>query len=165
MQLTTSLAWTRNRHLIQTGFQLPDWSRRGFYDRSNFGGTFYFASLDAYSAGTPYSFVQQRGDGDLAFLEKQVGAYVKDDWQVRPGMTASFGLRYDWQNYFHDTNNFAPRASFAYAPGNGKTNVIRAGAGVFNDRSGPVAIADLLHYRAGGLVRYVISDPAYPDPF
>ncbi|OLB63121.1 MAG: hypothetical protein AUI11_02705 [Acidobacteria bacterium 13_2_20CM_2_66_4] len=115
MQLTTSLAWTRNRHLIQTGFQLPDWSRRGFYDRSNFGGTFYFASLDAYSAGTPYSFVQQRGDGDLAF--------------------------------------------------HGKTNVIRAGAGVFNDRSGPVAIADLLHYRAGGLVRYVISDPAYPDPF
>jgi outer membrane receptor protein involved in Fe transport len=164
-QLTESLAWTHGRHLIQTGLQLPDWSRRGFYDRTNFGGTFYFSSLDTYAAGQPYAFIQQQGNGNLAFLEKQIGAYVKDDWQVRPGVTASFGLRYDWQNYFHDDNNFAPRASIAYAPGGSKTNVIRAGAGVFNDRSGPVAIADLLHSQPGGLVRYVISEPLYPDPF
>jgi hypothetical protein len=164
-QSTASLAWTKGRHLVQTGFQLPDWSRRGFDDRTNFGGTFYFANLNAYAAGHPYAFIQQRGNGDLALLEKQVGAYVKDDWQVRPGVTASLGLRYDWQNYFHDTNNFAPRVSIAYAPGNNKTNVIRAGAGVFNDRSGPAAIADLLHYQPGGLVRDVITDPAYPDPF
>jgi len=165
MQLTTSLAWTKSRHLVQTGFQLPDWSRRGFYDRSNFGGTFYFAGLDAYAAGAPYAFIQQQGNGDLAFLEKQVGVYVKDDWQVRPGLTASFGLRYDWQNYFHDTNNVAPRASFAYALGTNKANVLRVGAGIFNDRSGPVAIADVLHSLPGGLVRYVITDPSYPDPF
>ena len=74
--------------------------------------------LDAYAGGRPYSFIQQQGNGDLAFLEKQVGAYVKDDWQVRPGLSLSFGLRYDWQNYFHDNNNVAPRVSLAYAPGN-----------------------------------------------
>jgi outer membrane receptor protein involved in Fe transport len=164
-QATASLAWTKGHHLLQTGFQLPDWSRRGFYDRTNFGGTFYFANLNAYATGLPYAFIQQQGNGDLAFLEKQVGAYIKDDWQVKPGVTASFGLRYDWQNYFHDTNNIAPRVSLAYAPGNRKTNVFRAGAGVFNDRSGAVAIADLLHSRPGGLVKYVITDPAYPDPF
>jgi outer membrane receptor protein involved in Fe transport len=166
-QSTASLAWTKGRHLVQTGFQLPDWSRRGFYDRTNVGGTFYFANLDAFGAATPtpYSFVQQQGNGDLAFLEKQVGAYIKDDWQATSGVTLSLGLRYDWQNYFHDTNNVAPRASLAYAPGNNKANVFRAGAGVFNDRSGPVAIADLLHYQPGGLVRYVITDPSYPDPF
>jgi hypothetical protein len=150
---------------VQAGFQLPDWSRRGFDDRSNFGGTFYFANLEAYAASRPYSFVQQQGNGDLAFLEKQVGVYVKDDWQVRPGATVSVGLRYDWQNYFHDNNNLAPRVSLAYAPGNRKTDVIRAGAGVFNDRSGPVAIADLLHYQGGGLFRTVLTDPGYPDPF
>jgi hypothetical protein len=164
MQLTTSLAWTKGRHLVQTGFQIPDWSRRGFEDRTNFGGTFYFASLDAYAGGAPYAFIQQQGNGDLAFLEKRLGAYIKDDWQVRPGVTASFGLRYDWQNYFHDTNNVAPRFSFAYAPAHQKTTVIRAGAGVFNDRSGPVAIADLLHSQPGGLVRYVITNPTYSDP-
>jgi len=165
MQSTSSLAWTRGRHLVQTGFQLPDWSRRGFYDRTNTGGTFSFASLADYVAGRPYAFVQQRGDGDLAFLEKQVGAYVKDDWQASGRMTVSFGLRYDWQNYFGDTNNFAPRWSIAFAPGASKATVLRAGAGVFNDRSGPVAIADLLHYRPGGLTKIVVSNPGYPDPF
>lgn len=165
MQLTESLGWTKGRHLVQAGFQLPDWSRRGFFDRTNFGGTFFFADLDAYTAGRPYAFIQQHGNGDLAFLEKQVGAYIKDDWQVRPGFTASMGMRYDWQNYFHDDNNFAPRGSFAYAPGNQKTNVIRGGAGFFNDRSGPVAIADLLHSQPGGLTRFVMTDPTYPDPF
>ncbi len=165
MQLNASLGWTKGHHLVQAGFQLPDWSERGLDDRSNFGGTFYFANLPLYQARRPYSFVQQRGNGVLSFLEKQVGAYVKDDFQWSPAVTLSYGMRYDWQNYFGDTNNFAPRASIAYAPGAKKANVIRAGVGVFNDRSGPVAIADLLHYQPGGLVKYVITDPGFPDPF
>jgi hypothetical protein len=77
----------------------------------------------------------------------------------------SLGLRYDWQNYFHDSNNLAPRVSLAFAPGNKKTNVFRAGVGIFNDRSGPVAIADVLSSQPGGLTRYVITQPGYPDPF
>jgi hypothetical protein len=164
-QLTESVVWIKGRHQVQAGFQLPDWSRRGFFDRTNFNGTYYFSGLDTYAAGRPYSFVQQQGNGDIAFLEKQVGAYIKDDWQLRAGLSASFGMRYDWQNYFHDTNNFAPRGSLAYAPGNRKTDVIRGGIGLFNDRSGAAAIADLLHFRPGGLIRYVITNPSYPDPF
>ena len=165
INLNESLAWINGAHLVQAGFQLPDWSRRGFEDRTNFGGTFYFASLQAYASGTPYAFIQQQGNGTLALLEKQVGAYIKDDWQIRPGFSIGYGLRYDWQNYFHDTNNFAPRVSMAYSPGNNKTNVFRAGVGVFNDRSGPVVIADVLHSQPGGLTRYVVSNPGYPDPF
>ena len=165
MNLNESLAWTWGHHLIQAGFQLPDWSRRGFEDRTNFGGTFYFSGLDTYATGTPYAYIQQQGNGELALLEKQMGTYIKDDWQARPGLSVSAGMRYDWQNYFHDNNNIAPRFSVAYAPGNKKTNVIRAGLGVFNDRSGPVVIADVLHSQPGGLIKYVITDPGYPDPF
>jgi hypothetical protein len=165
MNLNESLAWTHGHHLVQAGFQLPDWSRRGFYDRTNFGGTFYFSGLNTYSAGQPYSFTQQGGNGDVAFLEKQVGAYIKDDWQIGPSLSLGLGLRYDWQNYFHDDNNVAPRLSIAYAPGNQKANVIRAGAGVFNDRSGPVVIADVLHSQPGGLTRIVLENPGYPNPF
>ncbi|MCU1383246.1 MAG: hypothetical protein JWL71_1943 [Acidobacteria bacterium] len=165
MNLNESLAWTKGHHLIQAGFQLPDWSQRGFFDRSNFGGTFSFASLDAYAAGKPYAFTQQQGNGDVALLEKQVGTYIKDDWQAGAGLSLSFGLRYDWQNFLHDNNNVAPRMSVAFAPGHTKTNVLRAGVGVFNDRSGPVVIADVLHSQPGGLIRYVITNPTYPDPF
>ena len=167
INLNESVGWTKGRHFVQAGFQLPDWSRRGFEDRTNFGGTFYFASLEAYNSKppSPYAFIQQQDNGNLAFLEKQVGTYIKDDWQARPGLSIGLGLRYDWQNYFHDNNNVAPRFSVAYAPGNNKTTVFRVGAGLFNDRSGPVAIADLLQYQPGGLTRYVITNPGYPDPF
>ena len=165
INLNESLAWTKGHHLVQAGFQLPDWSERGFFDRTNFGGTFFFSGLNSYGAGLPYAFTQQQGNGDLSFLEKQVGVYLKDDWQVRPGLSLGLGLRYDWQNYFHDNNNVAPRISVAYAPGNTKTNVVRAGIGVFNDRSGPVVIADVLHSQPGGLIKYVVTDPGYPDPF
>src|SRR5439155_1490249 len=58
-----------------------------------------------------------------------------------------------------------PRVSIAYTPGKTKGNVIRAGVGMFNDRSGPGAIADLLHSRQGKLIRYVVTNPAYPNPF
>ena len=165
INLNESLAWTKGHHLVQAGFQLPDWSERGFFDRTNFGGTFFFSGLNSYAAGLPYAFTQQQGNGDLSFLEKQVGAYLKDDWQVQPGLSLGLGLRYDWQNYFHDNDNVAPRISVAYAPGNTKTNVVRAGIGVFNDRSGPVVIADVLHSQPGGLIKYVVTDPGYPDPF
>jgi hypothetical protein len=165
MQLTQSLSWTKGHHLIQGGFQVPDWSRRGFNDHTNSAGTYSFAGLTTYEAGRPYSFFQQQGNGDLTFLEKVVGAYVKDDWQARPNLSFSFGVRYDWQNYFHDDNNVVPRASVAYALDERKANVLRAGAGVFSDRTGPIPIADVLHSQPGGLVRYLINDPPYPDPY
>jgi outer membrane receptor protein involved in Fe transport len=164
MQMNENVTLSAGHQTIQAGFQVPDWSRRGFYDRTNFGGTYYFSNLDTYAAGRPYAFTQQRGNGNLALLEKQVGAYVKDDWQARSNLSLSVGMRYDWQNYFGDNNNFSPRISFAYAPRQSKRFVIRGGVGVFTDRSGPVIIADLLHSERGDLDRYVITDPTYPVP-
>src|SRR5476651_1075672 len=38
MNLNESLGWTTGHHLVQAGFQLPDWSRRGFYDRRTSAG-------------------------------------------------------------------------------------------------------------------------------
>ena len=164
-QLNESLAWTSAAHFVQVGVQVPDWSRRGFEDRSNFGGTFYFSDLGAFAQGRPYAFIQQQGNGVIAPVEKLIGTYVKDNWQIGKQVSASFGVRYDWQNFVTDHNNVAPRFSFAYAPGGGKANVIRGGAGLFFDRTGPVAIADTLQYRAGGLRRVVLTNPGYPDPF
>ena len=162
IQASESLAWTHGHHLTQAGFQVPDWSWRGFNDQTNAGGTYYFADVSAYAAGQPYAFTQQQGNGKVTWLEKVLGAYVKDDWQARAGVTVSFGLRYDWSNYYRDNNNVAPRLSVAYAVG--KTNIIRAGGGVFYDKIGPFPVVDVLHSQPGGLERVVLTSPAYPTP-
>ena len=164
-QMAESVTWTKGQHLVQAGIQIPDFSRRRFDDQTNFGGTFYFSNLAAYQTGQPYSFIQQRGNGHVVILEKVIGLYLKDDWQVAPNLTASAGLRYDWENYFNASHNFAPRGSFAFSPGSGKKNVIRGGAGVFYDKTGPVPTADMLHFQPGGLQRVVLTNPGYPDPY
>jgi hypothetical protein len=162
--LNETLAWSAGRHMVKTGFAIPDWSRRGFDDRSNFGGTFAFATLDDYLAGRPYSFIQQRGDGRLVFIQKVVGAFVQDEVTVRRNVSVSLGVRYDWLSFFGDSNNVVPRASFAWAPGRKPGTVVRGGIGIFNDRAGTGPIADVLHSQQGRLFRYVLVNPAYPDP-
>lgn len=162
--LTESLTWTAGRHIIRTGFNVPDWSRRGFNDRRNFDGTFYFSTLDDYAAGRPYLFTQQQGDGHLVFLEKVLGGFFQDEIAVRPNLSLVLGVRYDYQNYFHDPHNIAPRTSLAWAPQQGGATAIRAGTGFFYDRSGPFPIADLLYSRDAKLVRYVVDNPSYPNP-
>src|SRR5439155_15687416 len=158
------LTWSRGSQLIKAGLNVPDWSRRRFDDNTNAAGTFSFSSLADYAAGRPYSFVQQAGNGHVAFLEKVVGLFIQDEIRVRSNLSAVLGLRYDWQNYFHDHNNLAPRASFAFAPLRDGHTVIRGGAGLFYDRSGPRPIQDLLRYDGVRQLRYVITNPGYPNP-
>jgi carboxypeptidase family protein len=165
LQLTDVLTWTSGRHTMKAGFQIPDLSRRRFDDNTNTAGTFYFSSLDDYATSRPYSFIQQAGNGHVVFLEKVFGGFAQDEIRVRPNMTLVMGLRYDWQNYFHDNNNVSPRVSLAVAPTSSGRTVIRAGAGLFYDRSGPGPIQDLLKYDGTRLLRYVVTDPGYPSAF
>jgi len=162
--LVETVTWSRGPHTVKTGFNIPDWSWRGFDDRSNTGGTFSFSSLQDYALGRAYAFTQQLGNGHTLFLEKILGAFIQDEIRVRPNLSVDMGLRYDWQNFFHDNNNLAPRFSFAYAPGEKRDTVVRGGAGVFYDRSGEGPIRDILRYDGQHLLRYVIVDPGYPNP-
>ncbi len=165
VQLTDIMSWTGGRHTMKAGFQIPDWSRRRFDDNTNTAGTFYFSSLADYVASRSYSFIQQAGNGHVVFLEKVLGGFAQDEIHVRPNVTVVMGLRYDWQNYFHDNHNVSPRGSIAFALGSSGRTVIRGGAGLFYDRSGPGPIQDVLKYDGTRLLRYVVTDPAYPSAF
>lgn len=79
--------------------------------------------------------------------------FVNDNWRISPNVTANIGVRYDLEtgpfliNYLekykpqlnpqiphttrNDSNNIAPRVSFAYQPRGSSKTVLRAGAGVF----------------------------------
>jgi hypothetical protein len=161
--LTHNLTYVRGRHLLKGGLAIPDFSRRGFDDRTNALGTFTFSSLDDYAARRPLSFVQQRGDGHLVFLQKVFGAFFQDQITLGRRVSVTAGLRYDWQNVFADANNFGPRASAVWAL-DSKT-AIRGGAGVFYERAGDGAIHDVLRSREDKLQRYIILEPTFPDPF
>ena len=163
-ELTDIVAYINGRNSIKGGIDIPDFSRRGLDNNINSGGTFYFASLQDYIAGRPFSFQQQQGIGRMVFYEKVIDFFAQDDFRVRPNLMVSVGVRRDWQNFFHDNNNFAPRFSFAYAPRIAGKTVIRGGAGFFYDRTGPRPIFDILQFNGELLKLFVLPDPGFPDP-
>jgi outer membrane receptor protein involved in Fe transport len=151
------------KHELKFGIDVPDISRRGMDDFTNTAGTYTFGSLAAYQAGQPSTYLVQRGEGHLVFLEKVLSAFVEGNIRLKSNLSVSMGIRYYWQNYFHDDpNNFAPRFGFAYAPSQNSKTVIRGGAGTFYDRTGPRPIADLLHFNGVNLLRFIVDNPTYP---
>lgn len=132
---------------------------------SNYGGTFTFtgftnpgdpfdlnndgrvSSIEQYRARllgatdpryNPNQFSITAGDPLADISQYDVGLFVTDDWRINPGLTFSFGLRYENQSNISDNFNIAPRFSFAYSPGAGGATapktVFRGGFGIFYDR-------------------------------
>jgi len=157
------VSYVSGRHQLKFGIDVPDISRRGMDDFTNRAGTYTFDSLAAYQASQPTTYVVQQGQGHLVFVERTVAGFIEDNLRVRPNFSLTLGMRYYWQNYFHDVpHNFAPRLAFAFAPTPQGKTVIRGGAGVFFDRTGPRPIADLLHFDGLHLLRFIVANPSYP---
>ena len=163
LKINDIVNWSHKHH-VKFGVDIPNLSRRAWEDHSNRVGTYNFSSLMDYEANTPYSFTQQEGIGRTVFWMNEIGAFISDQIQIRPNLQASLGLRYDWQTYFKSFHDFAPRISVAYSPGNRKT-VLRAGAGVFYDRSGAQSMADLKRYNGIILRSFTLLNPTYPTPY
>ncbi len=159
------LTYSHHAHTITGGVAIPNMSRRALDDYTNRLGTYNFVSLPAYIDGQPFSFTQQRGPSHFTYWQKEVGWFVQDQWRVSPNLQVTLGLRWDWQNYIDDNDNFAPRASIAYAFGPKRNYVIRTGAGIFNDRTSSRPIGQLALYSAPSVYNIQLLNPSYPNPF
>lgn len=115
-----------------------------------------------------------RGGGDPLATATQLdfGAYLQDDWRVRPNLTASYGLRYEFQTNIGVRLNLAPRVALAWSPGlkagdpTAKAlSVVRAGFGVFFDRFNENQVLIANKYAAGNFFRFVVDDAAVLDSF
>lgn len=93
------------------------------------------SSLQAWSLGEPAFFQQGFGNPQYAFMRPLTALYIQDQWQIRPNLTLSAGLRYelDSQTRVLNTNkhNVAPRISFAWDPFHDHKTVVRGGYGIF----------------------------------
>lgn len=139
--------------------------------RNNFNGTFTFTSIETYrqtllgTAGYgPSQFSLTAGQPELAVRQFDAALFWGDEWKVRPNLTVSYGLRYEVQTNIADRKDFAPRVAVAWAPGHprdGRTTVLRAGAGIFYDR---FALSDVLtarRFNGSEQLQYVVSSPVF----
>ena len=160
---TDLVTYTTGKQEIKFGIDVPDISRRAYDNFTDWTGVYSFADLNAYAANTPFAYQVQSGQGHMPFVEKTVAGIFEDTIRVSSRLELAAGVRYYWQNYFRDIgHNVAPRLSFAYAPTQKGTTVIRGGAGMFFDRTGPSPISDLLHFNGIRLKRFIVADPSFP---
>lgn len=155
-ELTNSTSITHGAHAIKVGARIRGESQSDYTTR-NYNGTYTFSTLLAYQlqlegiangltneqiramGGGPSQFTLTGGIPLASVSQYDLGAFITDDWRIKPNFTLSTGLRYETQNNISSHFNFAPRIGIAW--GIGKPNaaratktVLRAGWGIFYDR-------------------------------
>ncbi len=176
--VSDTLNYSRGRHSFKFGGEF-----RRFYN-NNFGtsiGSFGFANVGAFMAGTANAFTVTLGDTSNSIVQGALGFFALDSFKLRPNLTVEVGLRYDWnmtpserydrfaifdpasnslvrigsgfdQIYESNNKNFQPRLGIAWDPfGDGKTSV-RA------------AYAILYEQPITGLVSPTASNPPFATP-
>ena len=156
------VGWTHRNHYVRFGVNIPQMSRRAVDDLSNRLGTFSFLSLADYTANNPYSFTVQQGRGRGTYYATEVGAFAQDEIALRKNLQLTAGIRSQWQTYLTTYGNFAPRVSLSYAPST--KWVLRAGSGIFYDRTGGDFLVTFKLHNGVNLRQYQVLNPGYPTP-
>lgn len=130
------LTW-RN-HAIRVGIDVEEIGVRSnmWVNRE---GTYTFASLADYMAGTPLTFSHRIGDPSLSLASREGAAYVQDDVRLAKTLTVSAGLRVEAQSPVRRWNP-APRLSVSWSPFAGGRTVTRVGIGRYYDWISPLVL-------------------------
>jgi outer membrane receptor protein involved in Fe transport len=149
-ELQNYTSFVHGLHSLKVGARLRDVHISDF-TQSGFNGTFVFSGIFGQEtaigqfrdvlAGVPGVIPSQLsisgGDPLVGVNQFDLGAFIQDDWRVRPNFTVSAGLRYENQTNISSALNFAPRLSFAYSLGSQQSRpktVLRGGFGIFYNR-------------------------------
>ena len=155
-----TLSWLYGRHSLKLGGEYRQFLNNNFRQGT---GSFNFATVDAFMAGTANSFSVTLGSQSSSIAQGALGFFVQDNYKLRPDFTLELGLRYEWnmtpsERYdrfivfdpesasllrvgseidaiYHENNkNFQPRVGFAWVPFRGGTTVLRGAYGIYVDQ-------------------------------
>ncbi len=176
LQNYTSIA--HGRHFVKFGGRLRATTDSN-QSRINFNGVYTFPSLTAYrntllSAGVcpagsvncgASQFAISTGPALFHVTLVDAGVYAEDDWRIRNNMDLSYGLRFETQGDISDHADLAPRISYSWGLGKGRTpkTMLRAGFGIFYDRFTFDLLLQAERLNANGLAQnqYVVRNPIY----
>ncbi len=163
-ELQNSTIVSKGAHSINLGARFR-FTRDASYAISGFNGQYIYSSLAAYKANTPSEYNVTTGTGSAHVNYFDAGVFYQDDFKVRPNLTISYGLRYESQNGIGDHADWAPRLSFAWAPGGRGTaqakTVIRGGYGWFFDRFAENNLLQAIRNNGINQQQYVIENPSF----
>jgi hypothetical protein len=164
VEFAANLDWARGKHAVRFGALVEGGSYRSD-SRTNYLGTFTFASLADYEAGRPSTYNRRLGDPLVEYPNWQAGFFVQDDWRARKNLTLSGGVRYELQTHLNDRWNLAPRAGFAWSPLASGRTTIRGGGGIFYDWLDAQTYEQTLRVDGTRQQDLIVRNPGYPDPF
>lgn len=174
-----TVRWLRGNHSFAFGGEI-----RRFYN-NNFAldnGTIVFPTIAAFINDQVSSFNINLSNGASKILEPAFGLFAQDTYKLRPNLTLSLGLRYDYNNVLSDSQNrfvefvpssvsliqvgtnglsqpysadsklFQPRVGFAWDPWGDGKTSVRAGYAILADQ--PVT----------GIVTGMTTNPPFGDP-
>jgi hypothetical protein len=160
--LSSDLDYVVGRHSLRTGVELQTYDYFSNAE-TNYFGTYYFESPEAFAAGAPRSFTRRIGDPNITFANRQVAIYIQDDIRLSKTLTMTPGVRYEVQSLVSDHNNIMPRFGVTWAPGSGRTTY-RASAGIFHDWLSTSIYQQALQFDGFRMQEVNMANPSYPDP-
>jgi Carboxypeptidase regulatory-like domain/TonB-dependent Receptor Plug Domain len=158
-QAYDDVSFTKGRHSLKVGANSED-MQSGIEYYSYVTGEYSFGSLNAFLTNQPSRFRAALPGLTTPrnLRDKLFGAYVQDDWHIRPNLTVNLGMRYEMSSVMSETDgklstlltltspvnhlgsplfnnptllNFEPRAGLIWSPDDGKT-AFHAGFGFYD---------------------------------
>ncbi len=158
-QLIDNVTWTKGRNSVKFGWEGRKYITATFAIQ-RVRGDYEYSTLERYLLDQNPDVLAERNVGAAAYIGNSInnGLFFNDSFRWRPNLTATIGLRWDYQGIPRDdaqqTLNsissvpglitfgkpspqltaFSPKIGLAYSPGKSGKTSIRAGFGIAYDK-------------------------------